>query len=165
MTRLDFLQALKLFRELEHLTNIGMSLYMLARIAAFNYDRQADALFEEARVFLEQAGAHRQACQAITGMGDCAFARCDFYTARDLYIKATNTLKKNGFLHSITGGYAQLSVGEAAACLYNYPEANHWLGEAKRTFEKTSSAAYGQMISDITYGMRFHPIVDNALIL
>ncbi|KAJ7792956.1 hypothetical protein B0H14DRAFT_3498655 [Mycena olivaceomarginata] len=128
-------QALKLFRELEHLANIGMSLYMLARIAAFNYDRQADALFEEARVFLEQAGAHRQACQAIIGIGDCAFARCDFYTARDLYIKTINTLKKNGTLHSITGGYAQLSVGEAAACLYNYPEANHWLVEAKHTGE------------------------------
>ncbi|KAJ7359192.1 hypothetical protein DFH08DRAFT_1037546 [Mycena albidolilacea] len=145
-------QALKLFRELEHLTNIGMSLYMLARIAAFNYDRQADALFEEARVFLEQAGAHREACLAINGMGDCAFARCDFYTARDLYIKTINALKKNGLLYSTVGGYAQLSMSRAAACLYDYSEANRWLAETKRTLEKTSVIAHGQMYCDTIYG-------------
>ncbi|KAJ7746518.1 hypothetical protein B0H14DRAFT_454557 [Mycena olivaceomarginata] len=145
-------QALKLFRELEHLTNIGMTLSLLARIAAFNNDRRADALFEEAGVFLEQAGAHRQACIAISGKGDFAFARSDFYTARDLYNKTINALEKNGFLHSAIGGYTRLSVGRTAAYLYDYSEANHWLTEAKRTLEKTSFAAHGQMLSDITYG-------------
>jgi hypothetical protein len=164
ITRLNFLQALKLFRELEHLTNIGMSLYMLARIAAFNYDRQADALFEEARVFLEQAGAHREACLAINGMGDCAFARCDFYTARDLYIKTINALKKNGLVHSTVGGYAQLSMSRAAACLYDYSEANRWLAETKRTLEKTSVIAHGQMYCDTIYGTRFQSMVENKLI-
>ncbi|KAJ7343663.1 hypothetical protein DFH08DRAFT_234380 [Mycena albidolilacea] len=145
-------QAFKLFSELEHLTNIGLTLFMLAKIAAFNNDRRADALFEEAGVYLEQAGAHRQACVALNGKGDCAFARSDFYTARDLYIKTINALEKNGFLHSAIGGYAQLSVGMAAAYLYDYSEANHWLAEAKRTLEKTSSIAHGQMYCDITYG-------------
>jgi tetratricopeptide (TPR) repeat protein len=161
----EILQALKLFRELKHLTNIGMTLSMLARIAAFNNDRRADALFEEAGVFLEQAGAHRQACIAISGKGDFAFARSDFYTARDLYNKTINALEKNGFLHSAIGGYTRLSVGRTAAYLYDYSEANHWLAEAKRTLEKTSFAAHGQMLSDITYGTRFHSIVDDALIV
>jgi hypothetical protein len=158
------LQAFKLFSELEHLTNIGLTLFMLAKIAAFNNDRRADALFEEAGVYLEQAGAHRQACVALNGKGDCAFARSDFYTARDLYIKTINALEKNGFLDSAIGGYAQLSVGMAAAYLYNSSEANHWLAEAKRTLEKTSSVAHGQMYCDITYGTRFHSVVDDALI-
>jgi tetratricopeptide (TPR) repeat protein len=153
----ELLQALKLFRELEHLTNIGLTLFLLAKIAAFNNNRRADALFEEAGVFLEQAGAHRLACIAISGKGDCAFARSDFYTARDLYIKTINALEKFGFLHSVVAGYAQMSVGMAAAYLYDYSEANHWLAEAKRTFEKTSTVAHGQIHCDITYGtISFH---------
>ncbi|KAJ7273529.1 hypothetical protein B0H12DRAFT_496918 [Mycena haematopus] len=148
-------QALKLFRELEHLTNIGMTLFMLARIAAFNNDRSADALFEEARIVLEQSGARRQACAAINGKGDCAFARCDFYTAREDYTKTINALTENGLIQSMHGGYAQLSMGMVAVCLYDFAEANHWVGEAWRTLEKTSIAAHGHMHCDITYGTRF----------
>ncbi|KAF7338448.1 hypothetical protein MVEN_02070700 [Mycena venus] len=145
-------QALTIFRELESLVNIGMTLFMLARIAAFNNDRRADALFEEAGVFLEKAGAHRQACLAINGKGDCAFARCDFYAAREAYIKAINVLEENGSLQSVYGAYAELSLGTAAAYLYDYLEANRWLGEAWRTMEKTSAVTHGHMHCDIIYG-------------
>jgi len=145
-------QALKLFRELENLTNIGMTLFMLGRVAAFRNDRNADALFEESGVFLAKAGAHRQACLALLGKGDCASARCDFYTAREAYVKAINVLQETGFLQSGYGAFAQLSLGTAAARLYDYPEANHWLDAAWRTFEKTSTVAHGHMHCEIIYG-------------
>ncbi|KAJ6513859.1 hypothetical protein C8R47DRAFT_622709 [Mycena vitilis] len=145
-------QALKLFRELEHLTNIGMSLFMLARVAAFQNDRNADALFDEAGVFFEQAGTHRHACLAILGKGDCAVARCDFDTARAAYIKAISVLQEIGFLQSGYGAFAQLSLGTAAASLYDHAEANQWLDAAWRTFEKTTTMAHGHMHCNIIYG-------------
>ncbi|KAK7015019.1 hypothetical protein R3P38DRAFT_2998996 [Favolaschia claudopus] len=145
-------QALTLFRELEHMTNIGMSLYMLGIIGAFNNDRRAEALFEEAATVLEKAGAPRQAGQAILGKGDCAFARCDFHSARESYIRATNTLKDNGFLQSVTGAYAQLSLGTAAAYLYEYSESRYWLGECMKALERTSASIHGNMHCDIVYG-------------
>ncbi|KAJ6547376.1 hypothetical protein B0H19DRAFT_1165293 [Mycena capillaripes] len=144
-------QALKLFRELESLTNIGMTLFLLARVAAFHNDRKADALYEEAGVFFEKAGAHRQVCLAILGKGDCAIARCDFHTAREAYLKAISVLQETGFLQSAYGAFAQLSLGTAAASLYDFPEANHWLDAAWRTFEKLN-VAYGQMHCNIIYG-------------
>lgn len=54
--KVKFPQALKLFRELEHLTNIGMTLYFLGRLAASRNDRMADARFDEAAEVLKQAG-------------------------------------------------------------------------------------------------------------
>ncbi|KAF8212427.1 hypothetical protein K438DRAFT_1244160 [Mycena galopus ATCC 62051] len=145
-------KALKLFRELEHLTNVGLSIFMLAKIAAFNNAREADALFEEARVVLEQSGARRHACAALNGKGDCAFARCDFYTAREDYAKTVKALKDYGFIQSPHAAYAMLSLGEVAVCLYDSAEANHWLGEAWRTLEKTPVVTHGHMHCDLSYG-------------
>ncbi|KAJ7172664.1 hypothetical protein C8R46DRAFT_1086794 [Mycena filopes] len=145
-------QALKLFRDLEHLTNIGMTLYMLGRIADFRNDRKAYEYFDEAEVALKQAGAFYQVGLALIGKGDNAFARCDYHTAREVYLKAITVLKDIGSLQSVYGGFAQLSLGTAAAYLYDYEEARHWLGEAWRTVEKTPVVIHGHMHCDIIYG-------------
>ncbi|KAJ7933885.1 hypothetical protein B0H13DRAFT_1855740 [Mycena leptocephala] len=139
-------QALTLFRELENLTNIGMTLYMLGIVAAFRSDRKADVLFEESGVFLAKAGAHRQACLPFLGKGDCASARCDFYTAREAYVKAINILQETGFLQSGYAAHAQLLLGEAAARLYDYPEANRWLDAAWRDLA-LSEERFGEAVT------------------
>ncbi|KAJ7489891.1 hypothetical protein B0H11DRAFT_1044888 [Mycena galericulata] len=123
-------QALKLFRELEHLTNIGMTLYFLGRLAASRNDRLADARFDEAAEVLKQAGAYAQVGRILVSKGDQAFARCDYHSAREEYLKAVNLYTETGFIQSGPGAFAQLSVGTAAAYLYDYSEANHWLDVA-----------------------------------
>ncbi|KAJ7046593.1 hypothetical protein C8F04DRAFT_1061030 [Mycena alexandri] len=145
-------KALKLFRDLEHLTNVGMTLYMLGRIADFRNDRKAYEYFDEAEVALKQAGAFYQVALAFIGKGDNAFARCDYYTAREAYFKAITVLKDIGSLQSVYGGFAQLSLGTTAAYLYDYEEARHWLDEAWRTVEKTPVVVHGRMHCDIIYG-------------
>jgi tetratricopeptide (TPR) repeat protein len=97
---LNFLQALKLFREMNHLTNTGMTLYWLGRLAAFRNDRTADARFDEAAEVLKQAGAYHQVGRILVGKGDSAFARCDFYAAREEYIKAISLYQETGFLQA-----------------------------------------------------------------
>ncbi|KAJ7694178.1 hypothetical protein B0H17DRAFT_1058072 [Mycena rosella] len=145
-------QALKLFRELQNLTNIGMTLYWLGRLAAFRHDRTADVIFDEAAEVLKQAGAFPQVGRILVGKGDSAFARCDFYAAREEYIKAIALYEETGFLQAGPAGFAQLSLGTAAAYLYDYSEANHWVDAARRTFEKTPNGAYGKMHCEIIYG-------------
>ncbi|KAJ7109192.1 hypothetical protein C8R44DRAFT_278681 [Mycena epipterygia] len=145
-------QALKLFRELENLTNVGMTLYWLGRLAAFRNDRTADARFDEAAEVLKQAGAYHQVGRILVGKGDSAFARCDFYSAREEYIKAIALYEETGFLQSGQGAYAQLSLAIAAAHLYDYAESTRCLEAAMRTFKKTSVFAHGKLHCDITYG-------------
>ncbi|KAJ6546497.1 hypothetical protein DFH09DRAFT_1171190 [Mycena vulgaris] len=145
-------QALKLFREMNHLTNIGMTLYWLGRLAAFRHDRTADARYDEAAEILKQAGAHHQVGRILVAKGDCAFARCDFYAAREDYSKATTLYEETGFLQTSSGGFAQLSLGTTAAYLYDHSEAKHWVDAASHAFEKTPGGAYGKMHCEIIYG-------------
>ncbi|KAJ7219102.1 hypothetical protein GGX14DRAFT_515889 [Mycena pura] len=145
-------QALKLFRELEHLTNVGLTLLLLGRLAAFRNDRAADILFDEAEMVLKQAGSYHHAGLSLLGKGDCAFARCDYCTAREAYLKAITTFQEAGTIQSTYGAFAQLSVGMTAAYLYEYAEARSWLEKATETLEKTSIPAPGKLHRDIIYG-------------
>ncbi|KAJ7661744.1 hypothetical protein B0H17DRAFT_1093842 [Mycena rosella] len=146
-------QALKLFRELQHLTNIGMTLYWLGRLALSRSDGTAEARFEEAAEFLERAGAFSQIGRTLVGKGDGAFARCDFHAAREQYLKAITLYEQTGSIQAAQGGFAQLSLGTAAASLYDYSESKHYLDAASRTFKTlTSYGAYGQLHCEIIYG-------------
>jgi len=145
-------QALKLFRELGHLTNVGMTLVLLGRLAVFRNDRAADIWFDEAEMVLKQAGSYHRAGLALLGKGDCAFARCDYHAAQEVYLKALATFKEAGAIQSNFGAFAQLSVGRTAAYLYEYAEARSWLEKATETLKKISMAAHGNLICDIVYG-------------
>ncbi|KAJ7458913.1 hypothetical protein FB451DRAFT_1272852 [Mycena latifolia] len=142
-------QALPLFRELQHLTNVRMTLYRLGRLAAFRHDRTAsEARFDEAVKVLEQAGAHDQVGRILIAKGDNAFGRCDFYAAREEYIKAMAICEVGG----LQLAFAQLSLGTTAAYLYDYSESIRWLDTAWRTFDKLSNGGYGKMHCNIIYG-------------
>ncbi|KAJ7738492.1 hypothetical protein DFH07DRAFT_82876 [Mycena maculata] len=145
-------QALSLFRELEHLTNIGLTLYFLGRLAASRNDPVADARFDEAAEILKQAGAYPRVAQILVSKGDAAFDRCDYHSAREEYLKAVNIYTETGSIQSGHAAFAQLSVGAAAAYLYDYSEANHWVDAAWRTLETTSFMAYGRLHCEIIYG-------------
>ncbi|KAJ7090059.1 hypothetical protein C8R43DRAFT_1050515 [Mycena crocata] len=147
-------QALKLFRELEHLTNIGLTLSWLGRLATFRHDPGADARLDEAAEILTQAGAHHQVGRILINKGDNALARCDFQTARKVYTKAVILQEETGSLQTVVGAFSQLSLGTAAAYLYDYPEANRSLDAAWRTLEKLKSnvAGYGRLHVEIVRG-------------
>lgn len=142
-------QALPLFREIQNLTNVGLTLYWLGRLAAFRNDHTADARFDEAAEIFKQAGAYPQVGRILIAKGDAALARCDFHGAREEYIKAIDVYGEAGGLQA---SFAELSLATAAAYLYNYPESNHWLDKAYRAFEKTPNGGYGKMHCDIIYG-------------
>ncbi|KAF7304683.1 hypothetical protein MKEN_01182400 [Mycena kentingensis (nom. inval.)] len=144
-------EALVLFRQLDHLTNIGMSCFMLGKIAAFRDDPAADAYFDEAELVLKQAGAYSQAGAALIGKGDRAFARCQYQTAQTIYLKAKTTFEEANMLAS-NYAFALLSIGTAAAYLHEYAEAAEWLGQATNILKKTSFMAYGNLHCDIIYG-------------
>lgn len=129
-----------------------MTLYWLGRLAAFRNDRTADARFDEAAEVLKQAGAYHQVGRILVGKGDSAFARCDFHSAREEYIKAIALYEETGFLQSGQGAYAQLSLAIAAAHLYDYAESTRCLEVAMRTFKKTSVLAHGKIHCDCAYG-------------
>ncbi|KAJ7063127.1 hypothetical protein C8F01DRAFT_1131657 [Mycena amicta] len=145
-------EALDLFRQLEHLTNIGMSTFMLGKILAFRNDRAADGWFDEAEVVLKQAGAYSLAGVALIGKGDCAFARCDYHAAQQTYSKALNTFEEAGTLQSSHGAFALLSLGTAAAYLHQYAEAKEYLERTRITLNKTNIASYGLLHCNLIDG-------------
>ncbi|KAJ7467108.1 hypothetical protein FB451DRAFT_1178347 [Mycena latifolia] len=154
-------QALPLFRELQHLTNfsllvqsksqVGMTLYWLGRLAdSRNFDRTAaDARFDEAVKVLEQAGTYHQVGRILIAKGDSAIMRCEFYAAREEYMKAIAIYEETGGLQL---GFAHLSLGTTAAYLYDYSESSHRLDMAWRTFDKSPNGGYGKLHCDIIYG-------------
>ncbi|CAK5279603.1 unnamed protein product [Mycena citricolor] len=129
-----------LFRQEEHLTNIGMTLYFLGRIADFRDDASAEERYEEAEAVLQQAGASSHAALALIGKGDILVARCQYREAQQIYTKAVQAFRTNSSLQTTYGAFAQLSLGTAEAYLYNYTEAKRWLDAAWKTFEKTPVA-------------------------
>lgn len=97
-------------------------------------------------------GAYTQVGRILVSKGDRAFARGEYHSAKQEYLKAITLYTETGFLQSGPGAFAQLSMGTAAAYLYDYSEANHWLDAAWRTLEKTNFLAYGRLHCDIIYG-------------
>ncbi|CAK5279615.1 unnamed protein product [Mycena citricolor] len=161
------LEALELFRQEEHLTNIGMTLYFLGRIADFRDDASAEERYEEAEAVLQQAGASSHAALALIGKGDILVARCQYREAQQIYTKAVQAFRTNSSLQTTYGAFAQLSLGTAEAYLYNYTEAKRWLDAAWKTFEKTPVVAHGRMHLDIVFGSivpsqdRFQSLTDH----
>ncbi|KAJ7029366.1 hypothetical protein C8F04DRAFT_42446 [Mycena alexandri] len=145
-------QALKLFRGLGHLTNVGLTLHMLGRIADFRNDHKANEYLDEAQATLRQTGYFHQVGIVLICKGDIAFARCDFYTAQKHYFEVIKLLQELGSLQSKYGGFAQLSLASAAMCLRDYSKAKQWLDKAWHTLENTSTVAHGHMHCEILYG-------------
>lgn len=145
-------QALSIFRGLEHLTNIGMTLFWLGRIETFrSHHTQALAYYEEAAEVLEKAGAHQQVGRVLTGRGDVSFSRCDFMGARRDYQRAIDNFRASGTLNNSTAAYAYLSLGEAAAALAEFALARECLDTAYQTFKKRRST-HGILHCHILYG-------------
>ncbi|KAJ7285659.1 hypothetical protein C8J57DRAFT_643858 [Mycena rebaudengoi] len=145
-------QALTLFREVENLTNIGLTLYWLGRIAIFRGNpSDAYVKYEEAAEIFKQAGAPFQLGRILISKGDSAMDRCDFASAQRDYNEAITVFRESGFAQSGIAAYAHMSLGTVASLLYNYPEANRHLGDASRVFEQRN-LAHGKLHCDIVYG-------------
>ncbi|KAJ7766658.1 hypothetical protein B0H16DRAFT_369587 [Mycena metata] len=125
-------QALKLFRDLNHLTNIGMTLWMLGTIATFHNDP-------------------KQIGPLLIVKGDNAFVRCDFYTAQKHYSEALKLMQELGSLQTVYGAFTQLSLASAEICLHNSSKAKQWLDKAWCTIENTDSV-HGRMHCELVYG-------------
>lgn len=147
-------EALQLFRELDHLTNVGLQLFWLGKIDVFRCQyapSHAIQYYKDAIEVLNTAGAHFQVGRVLTDRGDISFAQCDFASAKADYEEAVTILRDCGFGQSELTGYAQLSLGEVAAALYDTPTSVQWLDRARAVFEKNNTK-HGMLHCFIVYG-------------
>lgn len=71
--------------------------------------------------------------------GDIAYARCDFRAAQADHQRSLTHYLERDLSEISSVAYSQLSLGEAAAALYNVATSMTWLDAALKIFEKTES--------------------------
>lgn len=144
--------ALILWQELQHLTNIGLTLYMLGKIEKSRSNLESSIrYYQEAVPFLEKAGAYKPVGVVLTHIGNVSLERCDFSTAREQYQRVLDMYRDLGAIHSQHAAYAHVGMGNTAAALYDSATAVSCIDTAFKILKRDGSVL-GTSYCRMTYG-------------
>jgi tetratricopeptide (TPR) repeat protein len=142
-------EALAIFRELGHLTNIGLALYFLGHIEEARNPNKALEYFDAAIETFELAGDFANVSRIFIARGDMHYGRCDFTNAKADFEHAASIFRDRG---QDPDPYTQLSLGEAAAALYEAESATRYVDAALAIFDSTRKLKHGIIHCELTYG-------------